>query len=422
MKSKWIGSVLCVGVFFSSTALSVAVAGPAEDTIGQQAVNSIRSRYYDTRMNCGKPNIPGPVCNGVIFRSTTPSTAFKFWDPSPPSKAKGGFSASYARADVKFDRMLGHNNNGYIIYPPIGNPPEKKDVNMLCLFPDDGWTYARDKQGCGVSANSGPVSESCELQNIKTGAQWFAKHQADGYDNQKQCSFNIRDGLGAVATSAFEAFVQATNLNIAQGFDQQNEMMLGISDPGAPSNPVHWDSSEPATLPIQAIFYVPGNNDAQGLADAQYDQQDYCKATGLFLPIITMTLPTTPQADFAFNYKPADQIACVAQAPVGTYIEKGEWISRFDPGTGKDEWSLQLTPTKLGREVRDDATTVLVYAEMVKLFGNDPQWKAGGGASMREQLICHYLDARNKPQWNLEAWRPASTTANSRKYGCNHLQ
>ncbi|VVP72664.1 hypothetical protein PS907_02631 [Pseudomonas fluorescens] len=398
------------------------IAGPAEDVIGQEAVKVLRDRYNDTRDGC--PNAPGIVCNGVLLRSTVPGPTFRFWGISPNAAKKNGLSFSYLRKDIKFDRTIRDDDNGYFVDPPIGNRSNKEDVNILCATPKDSWSDFRNEQGCGISANTGAVSASCETQGITTGAQWMTKFQADGFDNQKQCGFNLREGRGAAGVTAFKAFVDASKMLSPQPLNQQNEVILAIADPADVNNRIYWNDSSPKTLPLRALYFIPDKQGrGQGQLDAQYDQGDYCKYTGEFMPIVRLTLPKAPDQDATFTYDPADQKSCVAPAAVGKYIEKGEWISRYDPGTKQVEWSLALTPTTLGRNVRDDAETELVIAEIRSLFGKDHQWQSppGRGASMREQLICHYLDARNKPVWNLEPFRPAATTAQSRQYGCNHL-
>lgn len=422
MKSIWIGSVLYISVTLSAGWASWVLAGPNEDALGQDAVKVLRDRYNDTRDGC--PNVPGIICNGVLLRSTVPGPTFRFWGLSPNAVRKNGLSLSYLRKDVKFDRTIRNDDNGFFVDPPIGNRPYKKDISVLCATPLDSWSDFRNEEGCGVNSNTGPVSAACDKQNVTTGMQWIAKAKTDGFNNQKLCGFNLREGRGGASLADFKGFVEASKLLIPQPADQQNEVIIGIADPANLNNRLYWDDSTPRELPIRALYFIPNSQGAgQGLADARYDQGDYCKYVGEFLPIVRLTLPRTAQEDATFNYNPADQNACVLPPPVGKYIQKGEWISRYDPGTGKLEWSLRLVPTDLGRSVRDDATTALVYAEIVALFGKDPQWQSPGGkgGSMREQLICHYLDARNKPDWNIEPFRSAATTAESRKAGCNHL-
>lgn len=411
-----------MGMALSAGWAQLSIAGPNEDALGQEAVKVLRDRYNDTRDGC--PNAPGVICNGVLLRSTVPGPTFRFWGVSPNAAKKNGLSFSYLRKDIKFDRTIRHDDNGFFVDPPIGNRQYKKDIAVLCATPRDSWSDFRTEEGCGMYVNTGAISAPCDKQNISSGSQWIAKVQADGYDGLKLCSFNLREGRGAANLVDFKSFVEASKLITPQPLDQQNEVIIGVADPANLNNRLYWDDSTPRELPIRALYFIPDKQGAgQGLADARYDQGDYCKYVGEFLPIVRLTLPQTAQEDATFNYNPADQNVCVLTAPMGKYIQKGEWISRYDPGTGQLEWSLRLVPTDLGRNVRDDATTALVYAEIQALFGKDQQWQSpeGKGASMREQLICHYLDARNKPDWNLEPFRPASTTANSRKYGCNHL-
>lgn len=386
-----------------------AFADAATDAIGKQVEADLRARYADTRMNCGTPTTPGLLCNGVIFRATVPSPDYSFWEPSPKSKASGGTSFSYLRADAKFKRLVRDENNGYIVFPPLATPADRERANVLCAFPEDGFTDTRSEQGCGPSRKEPGVSRLCHEQGIYTGKQWMEKHRKDKGSNIKQCAFNVRDAADEKATKSFEAFIDAMGLDVLDSFKQQNELRLAT-----------WSASDPATLPIEALFYLPG-----GLTDAQSDQRDYYERTGRFLPIIAMTLPQDRNKEATFNYLPRDQVVHSTTDAASTtgrsdYIESGTWTLRPDPGTGKEEWSLSIVPTPAGRDARADATDA-VYAELVRKFGNDPRWKSNDGGGMRRQLVCHYVIARNKTPWNLEPFRPDVSEAEAEKHGCNPL-
>ncbi|CAD5200799.1 DUF2599 domain-containing protein [Pseudomonas sp. FEN] len=100
------------------------------------------------------------------------------------------------------------------------------------------------------------------------------------------------------------------------------------------------------------------------------------------------------------------------------YIESASWIQRYDPGTQKNEWSLSVIPTTCGRAIQSDQTNA-EYAELVRKFGNDWQWKNNDGGGMRRQLVCHLTIARDKTPWNLEPYRPDVTHDVSISSGCN---
>ncbi|WP_172681480.1 DUF2599 domain-containing protein [Pseudomonas sp. MIACH] len=400
MKFKWVWMVVFFKLLFSCISSNYAIADAVGDAVGQRVVADLRARYLDKRMSCTRLSAPGFTCNGLILRVTIPSTAFNFWAPSPTSVANGGWSYSYLRQDAKFKRTVRDENNGNILYPPLLTPPGKQIANVLCAFPEDGGTFTRPaQQGCGPSTKATTDSRVCHEQNILTAEQWITKHNNDGLSNINQCAFNVRDSANEKATQSFEAFIRASVLD-KDTFDQQNELRLAI-----------WDPSQPKTLPIQALFYLPG-----GLADAQYDQTDFLKSAGECLPIIQMILPQTLSADATFAYLPSDQ-QC-SPSPASEYIQSAVWIERFDPGSGKNEWSLSMTPTQYGQQASADRTDA-VFAELQKKFGDDPRWKDNDGGGMRRQLVCHYVIARNKVPWNLEPRRKDTSEQVAEANGCN---
>lgn len=400
MKIKRMGSVVLLKTLLAGTWAGGVLADAAGDARGHQVAADLRARYTDTRMSCTRLSAPGLTCNGIIFRATMPSPAFKFWAPSPTSVANGGWSYSYLRKDTEFKRTVRDENNGNIIYPPLLTPPGKESAKVLCAFPEDGGTFTRPTQeGCGPSTKATSDSRVCHEQGILTAEQWITKHQKDGLSNLNQCAFNVRDNANEKATQSFEAFVKASGMD-KDTFEQQNEFRLGI-----------WDPSQPKKLPIEALFYLPG-----GLADAQYDQKDFLGSSGECLPIIQVTLPQTPVADATFAYVPSEQ-QC-SPSPVAEYIHSAVWVERFDPGSGKNEWSLSVTPTQYGQAAAADKTDS-VLAELQKKFGDDPRWKGNDAGGMRRQLVCHLVIARNKVPWNLEPRRKDASEQVAEAAGCN---
>ncbi|GEM_PF-2552644 len=92
------------------------------------------------------------------------------------------------------------------------------------------------------------------------------------------------------------------------------------------------------------------------------------------------------------------------------YIQKGEWVYRYN------EWTLSLTPTTCGRQINATQTPNMFY-EIVKKFAGSPYWANTRG--MINQLTCHLVIARNKPEWNLDPWRPYVGHDRSVAEGCN---
>lgn len=397
---KWLNGVVCLQAVVTAAWAGSVLADAAVDAVGQQVVADVRARYYDTQMFCNRPSQPGLLCDGIILRVTIPSTTYKFWAPSPLSVANGGWSYSYLRKDAQFKRTVRDENNGNIVYAPLHTPPDKISVNVLCGYVEDGGTFTRPtKEGCGPSDKATSDSRVCHEQGITTAEQWIVKHKKDGLNNLNQCAFNVRDDANEKATQSFEAMINAIRQD-TDSFDQQNELRLAI-----------WDPNQPKTLPIEALFYLPG-----GLADAQYDQKDFLRSSGECRPIIQMTLPQTRTADATFAYVPSDQ-QC-SPTPATQYIQSAVWVKRLDPGSGKEEWSLSVTPTQYGKDAKADKTEA-VYAELERRFGKDPQWKDNDGGGMHRQLVCHYVIARAKTPWNLEPRRKDATEEVAEANGCN---
>lgn len=100
--------------------------------------------------------------------------------------------------------------------------------------------------------------------------------------------------------------------------------------------------------------------------------------------------------------------ATAAQAAAGNcsqYIASARWIQRQESGVGA-VWSLSITPTECGRKIGPDQSDAM-YAELYGKFSQDWQWGqyAKNYGSMRRQMTCHLVQAREKQVWNLEPRR-----------------
>lgn len=201
-------------------------------------------------------------------------------------------SFSYLRKDNNFKSFAWStsNPNGFIFYPILGKPSDKDDIPVLCHFPMDGWTDRRtERYGCGAYPQV-PGSEPCHQQNITTGAQWVAKYPP-GTSGNKICGFDVRDELNHHAGPNFYAAMQAKWSN-KEYFGEHNEMLLRV-----------WSPGQGSVLPIQAFFY----GSAAGLDPARKSKQRFLTRTNINLPIIKVTLPTTPTGSATFQYIAADQ-------------------------------------------------------------------------------------------------------------------
>lgn len=98
------------------------------------------------------------------------------------------------------------------------------------------------------------------------------------------------------------------------------------------------------------------------------------------------------------------------------YIQSGTWVYRFSSDYQFNEWMLSLKPSECGRAI-DATETAYMFYEIVKKFGQSEHWSNNRG--MINQLTCHLYIARDKPEWNLEPWRPYVGYSKTVAVGCN---
>lgn len=255
--------------------------------LGEETAVALTERYNNSVSAC-RPHNPSAAfeCSGVIIRGTSPSTQYHAWNPNPSGT---GVSFSYLRKDSKFTNFYLY-KNGFIFYPRLLAPEGKVSVSILCFFPRDGATNIRENQGCGQSPNL-PTSRECQVQGINTAERWVEHYNQYG-SYQDMCGFNVREALGENATIAFTEGLKAQRLVFDPQLDNYNELRLA-----------KWDQDIGDVLPLQAFFYL----DSSGKINAQYDQQDFLKETGILVPIILITLPATEADQATFQFIPEDQ-------------------------------------------------------------------------------------------------------------------
>lgn len=262
----------------------------AQQGIGETVQRRLTERYNDTRDNCGAATQPAFLCSGVLIRGTMFSHSFHSWDNSLTSHQKGAVSFSYLRKDALSKGIFGA--NGYIFSPAFSAngklPPE-----VLCSFPLDAITTAREGTGCGALPGY-PKSGPCQLQGVYTAAQWYA-HWLD--DPQpflgSQCGFDVRASLGAGAATAFIATIHAMAL-IGYTGTNVDELRLAV-----------WPDGQGQNLPLEAFFYV--DKQMHGLSGARKDQVDFKNTTGFDVPVIALKLASIIGSDVTFEYRPEDQ-------------------------------------------------------------------------------------------------------------------
>lgn len=171
-------------------------------------------------------------------------------------------------------------------------PKDTVEIQALCSYPVDANTWNRGflvHNYCGV-----PVVITDPKKDYS--CQDFGILTAKKYKN----SFNIRGAWGVCAMD-----VRSTAKNPAEGFLTTLEVMR--SRLGLPYNEIvlqPWDDANPQKLPVEALFSINGLE----LNEAQKDQRDYKNATGKFIPIIRIKLPSNTREDAVFIFNSKDQV------------------------------------------------------------------------------------------------------------------
>lgn len=256
---------------------------------GPEIAAYLTEAYNNVLTMCrNNPSAPSFLCTGVTLRATQHSTQFHFWNPNPSST---GVSFSWLRKDAKFGKLVFGYNNGFILYPDFFKPAGKISLAVLCFFPVDGATDHRPAEGCGQYPDR-PSSRPCQSQGITTAAQYVDHFNKNPGMYGALCGFDVRDELNEQGARAFTEAVKAQGQLPTSAFTTQNEFRMR-----------KWAQNLGQTLPIEAVFYI---NDT-GKAGAQYDQRDFKTNTGIWIPMIKITLPQTAANDARFEFIPADQ-------------------------------------------------------------------------------------------------------------------
>ncbi|WGL99782.1 DUF2599 domain-containing protein (plasmid) [Arsenophonus sp. aPb] len=173
-----------------------------------------------------------------------------------------------------------------------------------------------------------------------------------------------------------------------------------------------------------ALFYT----DKDGIDSARLYQIQWYNATKQIKPIINLQLPDKPENDAKFSFKNNDQALYPLQNKniCDRYIDNFSWALRYDHRLKKHLVTLKVTPTDCGRYVNNDQTNNF-FNELVSHhyfdegWYNNPDNKIDSIASMRSQLVCHFIIAREKASWNLEPSRKYISYENSIKENCNNV-
>lgn len=273
-----------------------ALHSPAFAGIGEETAEAMTRQYQDTREVCGEHS-PAFVCSGILLRATTPSERYHSWDHSPNSKEKGGVAFSYLRADAHIAHLAADARSGYTLAPVKLRPEDTLQYRVLCAFPTDGDSWTRDRGGCGDNAQTAKVEQFCHESGIATAEDWVGHYESTPGDRDRryfeQCAFDMDSARDMAATTEFMEALKAMRSLDGQPFPW-NEILIGT-----------WDETQGHRLPIQSFFHIKWKQGA--LAQARYDQQDFYKTTGRFVPIIEIDLNHEDSKSARFTYRASDQ-------------------------------------------------------------------------------------------------------------------
>ena len=283
--------------------LPVVSNNPHAEMSGPKVIELLNTLYNRKFPNCDQNNNrPAFLCSGIIFRVTdkNPGDTHHVWNPSPTSVRNGGVSFSYLRADSKFGRLAWGKGNGFMLYPIFGAPIDKIDLDVLCSFPIDGWTWNRTTP-CGTHASYPATSQRCQSAGVSTAEQWKSVWDSSPNSHHiRQCGFDVSEATGKPAGVPFYQSVRARGMlsQMPAHFSEQNEIVIKT-----------WPQNLQNTLPLMAFFYIAGGANA-GLVEAQGNQKDFYDSTSarIWVPVIRLYPPSTPAAEATFQYVESDQL------------------------------------------------------------------------------------------------------------------
>jgi len=245
---------------------------------------------------------PAYYCSGIMLRTVTYSTSYKFWTHSAAATTLGSVSFSWVRSDISTGSLQG--STGFIYSDYSTAAAAGKAPQIRCIYPFTAGIQGRPANGCGFATTStAPASpsqaapnadqSSCQSTNPPaiTGPLWLANFAAHGHDSRNQCSLSAN-------TTQFRASLEGHQGGAAMAA-WANEMVVAT-----------WDPSRPDRLPIEAFFYDASQPAAQPYAVNL--QKDYQAATGQLIPVVKLDLRAPDRNAFLLPNATGDRGAGVA--------------------------------------------------------------------------------------------------------------
>ncbi|WP_097302949.1 DUF2599 domain-containing protein [Pseudomonas chlororaphis] len=433
-------------------AFCAVAAQPPLDPL--ETLNRINRNYNTLKDVCREPDTGAArghyYCSGVTLRMVNDGP-FNPWDYSPYAIKIGATSYSWIRKDLS-TKILIH-PAGFILRTPTDATALKlpvKEQGWTCIYAFDGGTGPERKwYGCGffdsrepprsaqgtmTNRNAALAYGTCSEVGVSTAEQWTQKYTGlmKGPIQYSQCSWNAEKPSDWNAMiRVHESRVNTTNKDPFAYSAQVNEFMLkNASATNDGSENMKYIDAFIYNVNSTQNFATRGDQappkPENGLNSARNFQKKL-QAQGYSVPILRLDF--TKPAEQRFSYVAADQAIDLTTAGGGQpapvpaaprYIAAATWGERYDPGSKKNEWTLNVTPTAQGKAIQASDQEAL-YKELFELRGADSQWRDNekSPGSMRQQLSCLVQNYPGKTEWNLEPFRPTVTPQEAAKAGCN---
>ncbi|MBS7601341.1 MULTISPECIES: DUF2599 domain-containing protein [unclassified Pseudomonas] len=443
--------VLCTLPIFNAYSDLQTKPLPPQDT-----VRRILSNYNSVKNDCKESDTGAArghyYCSGVSIRMVNDGP-FNPWDYSNWAIQTGATSWTWLRRDLSITMLM--HPAGFIMRNPADSVALKlpvKEDGFTCIYsfdagtgPDRKW-YGCGQSGAGVPSNAGkpPINNkngqwaygSCKDQGVRTTQEWINTYTTGWFRSiqKEQCSWSAEDPAGWDEMIKIHEYRTNTDLLNPYAINTAtNEFMLrNASATNDGSLNMQYIDAFVYNAKSNYNYQTMGDTAAQKPEDGLTVARNFQKklyAKGYHVPIIWVDF--TKPATERFGYSAADQAIPfdtstetggpdIPAAQSGTYIASTQWVERFDPGTQKNEWSLQVTPTERGRNIGPEETEAM-YNELWVRNGSNQQWQENEMAkgSMRRQLVCLLTQYRTKDQWFLEPFRPYVTHEESVAAECN---
>lgn len=268
------------------------------------------------------PQKPDYYCNGLMVTAFENGSSPYWMHPNDDER----LSFTYIRKDIPttiFD------NAGIILLPQIfidmdiskGYVEKPFNLGIRCAYPKDAVTTLRSNRGCGGFDGFAETNE-CQSLGVTTSEQWVSNYPKDPDAGRYQSDF---------CGFALEGYSDSERrLYFLANIEVQKYLSINYPGMGSPWNEIvfnDWGENKPERIPLMAFFYVANGNlhsltegikqqktfptGGEAKRIAQKQQSAYYQATGIFVPLISISGNTEL---ISFSYLDSDQADNIPKA------------------------------------------------------------------------------------------------------------